>query len=69
MAGILAARQTTEERAASYARPDLVRGAWVEGDSLRMDGQQHAFSGLIYASDAIAGRTDRASPQTPVGQR
>jgi hypothetical protein len=69
MAGILTARQVTEEEAARYARPDRVRGAWVEDDSTRMDGQQHAFSGLIYTTDAIEGRSDRTSPQTPAGTR
>ena len=63
--GILAARQVTEREAATYPRPDLVRGAWVRTGETRMDDQQHAFSGLLYTLDAIEGRVQRA-PDEPV---
>ena len=41
-----------------------MRGAWLSSGLTRMDDQQHALSGLLYASDAIEGRTNR-SPDTP----
>ncbi len=58
-AGILAARQITEEEAAAYPQPDLVRGAWFRSGETRMDDQQHAFSGLLYTVDALDGRVRR----------
>ena len=65
VAGILADRQYTPEEAADYARPGLVEGAWFRNEETRMDDQQHAFSGIIYALDALAEHTDRA-PEEPV---
>lgn len=65
VAGILADRQYTPEEAADYARPGLVEGAWFRNQETRMDDQQHAFSGIIYALDALAEHTDRA-PEEPV---
>jgi hypothetical protein len=59
VAGNLAARQLTPEDATSYPRPILVEGAWIANDETRMDDQQHAFSGLLYALDAIRDRPDR----------
>jgi hypothetical protein len=58
-AGILAARQVSPEEAAGYPQPDLVSGAWLRGGETRMDDQQHAFSGLLYALDALQGRVQR----------
>jgi hypothetical protein len=65
VAGILADRQYTPEEAADYPRPGLVEGAWFRNEETRMDDQQHAFSGIIYALDALAEHTDRA-PEEPV---
>lgn len=53
VAGILAERQVDPGEATSYPRPGLASGAWFIGDETRMDDQQHAFSGLLYALDAI----------------
>jgi hypothetical protein len=63
--GILAARQVTGMEAATYPRPDLVRGAWVRAGGTRMDDQQHAFSGLLYTLDALEDRLLR-TPDGPV---
>ncbi len=52
-AGILVARQYDTERAAPYARPDVVEGAWYTDDVTRMDDQQHAMSGVALAVDAL----------------
>jgi hypothetical protein len=51
--------------AATYPRPDLVRGAWVRAGGTRMDDQQHAFSGLLYTLDALEDRLLR-TPDGPV---
>jgi hypothetical protein len=64
-AGILAARQVDEEMANSYGRPSLAEGAWLRGGSTRMDDQQHAFSGLLYTLDALAGRVGREPEMDP----
>lgn len=53
VAGILAARQISATEAEEYPRPELVRGAWISSGETRMDDQQHAFSGILYALDAI----------------
>ena len=58
-AGVLVARQAGEARAGDVARPELVLGAWFRDDQTRMDDQQHAFSALLYAADALDGRTSR----------
>ena len=58
-AGILAARQVSPEEAVVYPQPGLVSGAWLRGGETRMDDQQHAFSGLLYALDALQGRVQR----------
>ncbi len=63
-AGILAARQVSPEAAAGYAQPDMVSGAWLRGGETRMDDQQHAFSGLLYALDALRARVQR-EPDLP----
>ena len=62
--GILAARQVAEQEAATYPRPDLVRGAWIRAGETRMDDQQHAFSGLLYTLDALEDRLQR-TPYEP----
>ena len=59
-AGLLARRQIDAAEASGYASPELVRGAWLSAGLTRMDDQQHALSGLLYASDAIEGRTNRS---------
>ncbi len=59
VAGILASRQVSTDESRAYARPELAAGAWFIGDETRMDDQQHAFSGLLYALDAINGNADR----------
>jgi hypothetical protein len=59
VAGILTDRQTTPEEAAQYPRPELVEGAWFRNEETRMDDMQHAFSGIIYALDALAEHTQR----------
>ena len=59
-AGLLARRQIDAGEAQGYANPDHVRGAWLSAGLTRMDDQQHALSGLLYASDAIEGRTNRS---------
>ncbi len=58
VAGIMAARQVNELEAMSYPRPDLAQGAWFRAGETRMDDQQHAFSGLLYAADALRSGTD-----------
>ncbi len=59
-AALLMRRQIDAVEAGGYANPDLVRGAWLSGGLTRMDDQQHALSGLLYASDALEGRTNRS---------
>ena len=59
-AGLLARRQIDAGEAREYTNPDRVRGAWLSAGLTRMDDQQHALSGLLYASDAIEGRTNRS---------
>jgi hypothetical protein len=53
-ASILAARQVDADRAAGYARPEVVEHAWFDSDVTRMDDQQHAMSGVLLAIDAVA---------------
>lgn len=55
-AGMLAARQVTEADAARKKSPELLRGAWFTDDITRMDDQQHALSGLLYAAPIIASK-------------
>ena len=58
-AGILASRQVGDDAAGEFGRPALALGAWFSGGATRMDDQQHAFSGLLFAADALEGRTRR----------
>ncbi len=58
-AAILARRQAGADEAAATSRPALVEGAWFHEGETRMDDQQHAFSALLYAADALEGRTQR----------
>ena len=58
-AGILADRQISEAESAGFGTPSLAAGAWFAGGETRMDDQQHALSGLLYAADALEGRTQR----------
>ena len=64
-ASLLAKRQSDAAEALAYPRPGLVEGAWVTRGETRMDDQQHALSGLLFAADALEGRTLR-SPKTPL---
>jgi hypothetical protein len=64
-AGILAARQAGATEAAVSPRPGLIEGAWFGRGETRMDDQQHALSGLLYALDALDGDAHRA-PKRPV---
>ena len=64
-ASLLANRQSDADEALAYPRPGLVEGAWVTRGETRMDDQQHALSGLLFAADALEGRTLR-SPATPL---
>jgi hypothetical protein len=66
--GILAERQVGGDESDEHRAPDRTRGAWLRDGLTRMDDQQHALSGLIYALDAIRGRTERA-PDTPFASR
>lgn len=52
-AGIMVARQFTGQQAEAYANPALVEGAWFRDGVTRMDDQQHALSGILYAIDII----------------
>ncbi len=52
-AAILVARQYDADRAAQWARPDIVEGAWFREDVTRMDDQQHAMAGVIRAIEAL----------------
>lgn len=47
VAGLVVAGQQSDEDAARYANPDLVKGAWFVDDLTRMDDQQHHLSGLL----------------------
>lgn len=67
-AAILADRQIDDEEAARYARPDLVRGAWVARGETRMDDQQHALSGLLFAAELLEGDAGRL-PAAPAPGR
>ena len=58
-AAILARRQVGASEAAASARPTLTEGAWFHHGETRMDDQQHAFSALLYAGDALEGRARR----------
>lgn len=53
-AGMLADRQVSPGEAATAENPDRTRGAWFTNDITRMDDQQHALSGLLYAAPIIA---------------
>ena len=64
--GILAARQVGDRESQMYPRPEIVRGAWISGGETRMDDQQHAFSGLLYTLDALAGRVQRTPDEATV---
>ncbi|HML98227.1 MAG TPA: hypothetical protein PKD75_07070 [Tepidiformaceae bacterium] len=54
-AGMLAGRQYSSADAAVYAEPPRVEGAWFTEGVTRMDDQQHALSGLLYAAPIIEG--------------
>src|SRR6266508_3254003 len=70
VAGIMAARQVDELEAMSYPRPDLAQGAWFRAGETRMDNQQHAFSGLLYAADALRSGTDgERTSALPLGEQ
>lgn len=62
---ILAERQYDADDAAGTANPALVEGAWFVDGETRMDDQQHALSGLLYAADALDGRGKR-EPDAPL---
>ena len=62
-ASLLARRQIDVLEAGDYANPERVLGAWLTNGETRMDDQQHALSGLLFASDALEGRTNR-SPES-----
>jgi hypothetical protein len=66
--GILAERQVNAGESDEYESPERARGAWLRDGQTRMDDQQHALSGLIYALDAIRGRVERG-PDTPLTAR
>jgi hypothetical protein len=66
--GILAARQASVDEAGAYASPGRVQGAWFRDGGTRMDDQQHALSGMMYALDALQGRVDRG-PDDPITSR
>lgn len=59
-ASLLSHRQTDAIEATSFVRPGLVEGAWLTGGETRMDDQQHALSGLLFAADALQGRALRS---------
>lgn len=59
VAGILAERQISPQEAHAYPRPGLAEGAWFTRGETRMDDQQHAFSGLVYALDMLNGHPTR----------
>ncbi|MBI2766372.1 MAG: hypothetical protein HYX53_10745 [Chloroflexi bacterium] len=54
-AGMLRDRQLTPEKAQGQPRADVLEGAWFAKGVTRMDDQQHALSGLLRASDILAG--------------
>jgi hypothetical protein len=58
-AGMLAERQVTAEEAAGTDNPQRTRGAWFTYDVTRMDDQQHALSGLLYAAPILAEQESR----------
>jgi len=58
-AAILERRQAGEAEAAAATRPALVEGALFHEGETRMDDQQHVFSALLYAGDALEGRAHR----------
>ena len=64
ISGILADRQFDAEEAAEYQTPGLVEGAWFHEGETRMDDQQHAFSGITYALDALAQQQMREPEET-----
>lgn len=64
IAGILADRQFDAEEARGYPMPGLVEGAWFHEGETRMDDQQHAFSGITYALDALAEHKTREPEET-----
>jgi len=58
-AGMLAERQVSAGEAARTGNPERTRGAWFTYDVTRMDDQQHALSGLLYAAPILAGQEPR----------
>ena len=54
-AGMLVERQWTPQQAASAPVPVRAEGAWFDEGLTRMDDQQHALSGLLYAARIIDG--------------
>lgn len=57
-AGMLVERQWTAEQAAEAPVPIRAEGAWFDEGITRMDDQQHALSGLLYAAPIIEQRKD-----------
>jgi hypothetical protein len=55
-AGMLAERQVSPEEAARTGNAERNAGAWFTNDITRMDDQQHALSGLLYAAPILAAR-------------
>lgn len=55
-AGMLAKRQLDAGEAQRFARPGLVRGAWLDEGITRMDDQQHALSALLRSEAILAER-------------
>jgi hypothetical protein len=64
-AGILVTRQIDREAGLESVNPTMLEGAWISRGETRMDDQQHALSGLLYALNALDDRARRA-PTAPV---
>ena len=62
---ILVERQYGADEASESSNPALVEGAWFVDGETRMDDQQHALSGLLYAADALDDRAKR-EPDAPL---
>lgn len=57
-AGMLADRQVSSTEAVASVNPARQQGAWFTEDITRMDDQQHALSGLLYAAPVVGQRED-----------
>ena len=57
-AGMLRDRQVTAGEASKASNPERQQGAWFTNDITRMDDQQHALSGLLYAAPIVSNRED-----------